>query len=209
MTSLLPPNATTGERALETALRADIDLSAVGTLWDPATCPADVLPFLAWGLAISHWDFDWTEAEKRAAIAAAIPFHQVKGTRAAVEQVLERFHPLLTVVEWHQANPPQAPHTFEVRAPAEIGAAFLTAETAAAIIRDVAAAKPLRAHFDFIQVLEAQAAVYLAAGGMAGGFLRARLNAVLDDSRDWSIVLQTENGEPVFAPDGITLLETS
>lgn len=209
MTSLLPPNAAPGERALETALRADIDLAAVGTLWNPATCPADVLPFLAWGLAISHWDAGWTEAQKRAAIAAAIPFHQVKGTRAAVEQVLARFHPLLTVVEWWQANPPQAPHTFEVRAPSEIGADFLTAETADAIIRDVAAAKPLRAHFDFVQVLEAQAAVYLAAGGMTGGFLRARLPAVLDDSRDWGIVLQTEDGEPVFAPDGVTLLETS
>ena len=69
MTSLLPPNATAGERALETALRADIDLAAVGTEWNPATCPANVLPFLAWGLAISHWDADWTEAEKRAAIA--------------------------------------------------------------------------------------------------------------------------------------------
>lgn len=209
MTTLLPPNATAGERALETALRADIDLSAVGTLWDPATCPPDVLPFLAWGLAISHWNPDWTEAEKRSAIAAAIPFHQIKGTRAAVEQVLARFHPLLTVVEWWQANPPQAPHTFEVCAPAEIGADFLTAETAAAIIRDVAAAKPLRAHFDFIQVLQAQAAAYVAAGGMAGGFLRARLNAELDDSRDWNIVLQTENGEPVSAPDGVTWLETS
>lgn len=209
MTSLLPPNATNAERALETALRADIDLAAVGTLWNPATCPSDVLPFLAWGLAISHWDAGWTEAQKRAAIADAIPFHQVKGTRAAVEQVLARFHPLLTVVEWWQANPPQAPHTFEVRAPAEIGADFLTAETADAIIRDVAAAKPLRAHFDFVQVLEAQAAVYLAAGGMTGGFLRARLPAVLDDSRDWGIVLQTEDGEPVFAPDGVTLLETS
>lgn len=209
MTSLLPPNATSGERALETALRADIDLAAVGTLWNPATCPADVLPFLAWGLAISHWDADWTEAEKRAAIADAIPFHQIKGTRAAVEQVLARFHPLLHVVEWWQANPVQLPHTFEVRAPAEIGADFLTAETADAIIRDVAAAKPLRAHFDFVQVLEAQAAIYLAAGGMTGGFLRSRLTAVLDDSRDWGIVLQTEDGEPVFAPDGVTLLETS
>ena len=45
-----------------------------------------LFPFLAWGLAISHWNPDWTEAEKRSAIAAAIPFHQVKGTRAAVEQ---------------------------------------------------------------------------------------------------------------------------
>ena len=70
MTSLLPPNATSAERALELAMRAGIDLSAVGTLWNPLTCPVDVLPFLAWGLAISHWDVAWNEAEKRAAIAS-------------------------------------------------------------------------------------------------------------------------------------------
>lgn len=210
--TLLPPSALPGERALEAALRADIDLAAVGTLWDPATCPADVLPFLAWGLAISHWDPTWTEAEKRAAIAAAIPFHQIKGTRAAVEQVLARFHPLLIITEWWQANPARTPHTFEVRAPAGpdgIDASFLTTETAEALIRDVAAAKPLRAHFDFVHTLEAQARLWMAGGTIAGTMHRADYSAIHDETRDWSIVLQTEDGEPIFAEDGITLLETS
>lgn len=112
MTSLLPPNATAAERALEAAMRAGIDLSAVGELWNPETCPADVLPFLACGLAISHWDPDWSEAQKRTAIADAIPFHQIKGTRAAIEQILARFHPLLSIVEWWQANPRRALHHY-------------------------------------------------------------------------------------------------
>lgn len=207
--SLLPPNATPAERALEQAMLSGIDLASVGTLWDPATCPAAVLPFLAWGLAITHWDSAWTEAEKRAAIAAAIPYHQIKGTRAAVEQVLARFHPLLSLTEWWETTPARDPHTFEVRAPADIGAEFLTAETASAIIRDVAAAKPLRAHFDFVQVLEAQAGLYLAAGGMAGSMYRAAATTTIDTSRDWSIVLQTEDGEPIRTEDGLDYLETS
>jgi phage tail P2-like protein len=212
MTTLLPPNATSAERALELAMRAGIDLSAVGTLWNPLTCPEDVLPFLAWGLAISHWDATWTEAEKRAAIAQAIPFHQIKGTREAVEQILARFHPLLSIVEWWEANPRRDPHTFEVRAPAGPGgidASFLTEETANAIIRDVAAAKPLRAHFDFVFALEAQASLYMAGGVMAGTISRRDYEAVLDESRDWTIVLQTEDGEPIYTPDGLDLLETS
>lgn len=211
MTSLLPPNATAAERALEAAMRAGIDLSAVGELWNPETCPADVLPFLAWGLAISHWDADWSEAQKRAAIADAIPFHQVKGTRAAVEQILARFHPLLSIVEWWQANPRRTPHTFEVRAPAGPGgidASFLTTETAEAIIRDVAAAKPLRSHFDFVFALEAQATLWMAGGFMAGTINRADYTAVLDESRDWDAVLQTEDGEPIRTPDGLDFLET-
>ena len=212
MSSFLPANATSGERALEQAMRMQPDLSAVGTLWNPETCPADVLPFLAWGLAISHWDADWTEAEKRAAVADAIPFHQRKGTRAAAEEVLARFHPLLTIVEWWQANPRRTAHTFEVRAPAGPGgidASFLTTETAEAIIRDVAAAKPLRSHFDFVYTLEAQARIYLAGGATAGTMHRADYDAVHDTSRDWSAVFQTEDGEPVSTPDGSELLETS
>ena len=208
--SLLPPNATAAERALEGAMQCGIDLSSVGTLWDPATCPAEVLPFLAWGLAISHWDTDWSEAQKRTAVAGAIPFHRIKGTRAAVEQVLARFHPLLTVTEWWETSPRRTPHTFEVRANAlEIGADFLTQDVAEAIIADVAAAKPLRAHFDFVQSLETQAALYLAAGGMAGSMHRADYRAEHDDSRDWSLVLQTEDGEPILTEDGSDYLETA
>lgn len=210
--SLLPANSTPAERALEQAMQIGAGIDAVGTLWNPETCPADVLPFLAWGLAISHWDPDWTEAEKRTAVAGAIPFHRRKGTRGAVEEVVARFHPLLTIVEWFEANPRRDPHTFEVRAPAGPGgidASFLTTETAEAIIRDVATAKPLRSHFDFVHALELQAALYMAGGAMAGTIHRADYAAALDEGRDWSIVLQTEDGEPIRTPDGTDYLETA
>ncbi len=195
------------ERALESALRANIGIAAIGTLWDPATCPPEVLPFLAWGVAITHWDSTWTEAEKRAAVMAAIPYHMRKGTRAAVEEVLNRFNPLLQLVEWWQTTPPRAPHTFEVRAPSSIPADFLTPETADAIIRDVAAAKPLRSHFDFVQILEAQAGLYMAASGMAGAMYRADCTTTIDMSRDWSRLLQTDDGEPIRSEDGLDFLE--
>lgn len=205
--SLLPPNASTSERAIEDTLRLDIDLSVVGTLWDPATCPAEVLPFLAWGLSISRWDPSWTEAEKRAAIADAIPFHRRKGTRGIVEEVLASFNPLLQVVEWWEMNPRGTPHTFEVRAPADlIPASFLTAETTAAIIRDIASIKPVRSHFDFVQSLEAQAFLYNSGGGMVGAYARHDAVAAHDNSPIWATYLQTEDGEPIEAEDG-SLLE--
>lgn len=207
--SLLPPNASKDERALEEAMRARIDLSAVPTLRDPWTCPADVLPVLASELAISHWDTTWSEQEKRQAVATATAFHKIKGTRQAVEEVLGRFHPSLGVVEWHEANPTRTPHTFEVRAPAaEIPASFLTTETAEAIIADVAAAKPLRAHFEFVQNLDLGSSMYLAAGSMAGAVGREDYAATLDESRDWTALLQTEDGEPIFDGDTNDFLET-
>ncbi|MCJ1959641.1 phage tail protein I [Novosphingobium mangrovi (ex Hu et al. 2023)] len=207
--SLLPPNATAAERALEEAMLSGIDLSAVGTLHDPWTCPAEVLPFLAWFVAISHWDTTWSEAQKRAAVAAAIPFHKIKGTRAAVEQVLARFDEKLSVREWWEIDPPRPAHTFEVRADAlEIPASFLTQEVAEAIIADVAAAKPLRAHFDFVQNLDLASGLHVAGGARGGAVARADYAAALNESRDWLSLLQTEDGEPIFDGDSADFLET-
>jgi phage tail P2-like protein len=206
--SLLPPNATEAERSIEDAMRVGADIGMVGTLWNPLTCPAEVLPFLAWGLAISRWDENWTLAQKRAETAGAIQFHQRKGTRGIVQEVLSRFHPLLTIVEWWETNPRGIPGTFEVRAPApDIPASFLTAETAAAIIRDVASVKPVSRHFDFVQSLEAQAMIYLDGGAMTATFGRFDMLAAHDPDPAWSTYLLTEDGEPFETEDG-AFLET-
>lgn len=196
--SLLPPNATDFELAIEDSLRANVDLSAVGNLWNPKTAPAQVLPFLAWGLSISQWDSEWTEQQKRDAIADAVPFHRRKGTRGIVIEVMERFHPLLQLVEWWQMNPKGAPYTFEVRAPAsDIPASFLTQEIADAIIRDVASVKPARAHFTFVQSLEAQAAAYLTNSSSVGIFTRSDYSAAHDNDAAWDTYLMSNHGEPI------------
>lgn len=201
--SLLPPNATAPERAIEDAMRLDIDLSVVGTLWDADTCPPEVLPFLAWGLAVPYWDATWTEAQKRQAVRDAIPQHRTKGTRGLVEQVLDRFHPLLTLVEWWEMNPKGAPNTFEVRAPApDIPASFLNEATVNAIIRDVSAAKRLSQHFTFVQNLEAQAGLYLTPGAMSAAFSRFEMAATHDADPRWQTYLLTEDGEPIETEDG-------
>lgn len=201
--SLLPPNAESSEMALEAAMRADIDITQVGSLWNPDNCPTEVLPFLAWGLAIARWDPQWTEEERRAAIWDAIPFHRRKGTRAILREVLDRFNPLLEIVEWFEANPRQAPHTFEVRLAANlIPPSFLSAETAEAIIRDVASVKPARSHFTFVQYLEAQAIAWLSGGAMTATAIRLDLAAEHDADPRWGNYLQTQDGEPILTEAG-------
>lgn len=207
--SILPPASTKLEKAIEQAGAALLDFAVpIRDVWSPVSCPAGHLPWLAWGLAISHWKTSWTVSYKRAAIADAIPYHRRKGTRSAVEEVLARYHPAFTIVEWHETNPPRAPHTFEVRAPAaEIPASFLTSALTDEIIADVAIAKPARAHFDFVQTLEATATLFMAAGGMAGTMYRADFVADHDTSRDWSKIVQTNDGEPILAENGLTYME--
>ncbi len=89
MSSLLPPNATASERALEGATaRIDSAPVSVSELWRPDTCPALALPWLAWALSVDVWDATWSESVKRSVIAKSIEIHRHKGTVWAVREAL-------------------------------------------------------------------------------------------------------------------------
>jgi phage tail P2-like protein len=90
MTSLLPPNATLLERSTETSMHqpmANIKVP-VRDLWNPSTCPLALLPWLAWALSVDEWDQNWSEDQKRGAIAESVAIHAIKGTLASVKRVL-------------------------------------------------------------------------------------------------------------------------
>ena len=100
---LLPPNATGAERALaEAVARVSSVPVPVGDLWNPQTCPAPVLPWLAWALSVDIWDAAWSEANKRAAIAESIAIHRRKGTVWASAEALRRSIDDAILEEWHQ-----------------------------------------------------------------------------------------------------------
>lgn len=211
--SLLPPNATRLERALEGGMRADPIGAGAEAIDDPDAAPADVLPWLAWGLSVDTWQPEWTEATRRAAIAGAIEDHRRKGTRASVEAVLARLDDLATIVEWHEAQPRRDPHTFEVhvplvRAPGEGGGYRAGPGLVAEILRDLPRVKPLREHMRVVQSI--------ALGGGVGVQGAARLASWRRDDADldtapspaWELYLQTEQGEPLQAETG-TLLDTA
>jgi phage tail P2-like protein len=210
--SLLPPNASPLERALEagTARLGDVD-APIAPLWDPATMPIEQLPFLAWGLSVDAWDPDWSEAMKRRAVAESIALHRVKGTRASVEAVLARFDELIEVVEWHEASPERPPNTFDVllsivtapeRAP---GGTRSSAAFAEAIIRDVTKVKPLREHMTVVQSLRLQSTLCLFGTARLASYSRAEAGLDIDTSPAWDFYLQTEIGEPIQAEAGAIL----
>ncbi|WP_205619724.1 phage tail protein I [Acidocella sp. MX-AZ02] len=87
--TLLPPNATAGERALEQATaRVGAVPVVAGALWNAQTCPLELLPWLAWAWRVDEWDSTWPEAVKRAVVAASIANHKIKGTLASMETAL-------------------------------------------------------------------------------------------------------------------------
>lgn len=212
-TDLLPPASTPLERALAdaTARIGDVPIP-LAALWDPATCPVAVLPWLAWGLSVDNWDPNWGEATKRTAISQSIAIHRIKGTPASVEAVLARFDELLTIVEWHETTPRRAPHTFEiildlVAADGSTGGERATAAFAERIIADITRVKPLREHFILVQKLAVDGLVGVQGALRTAGFRRQRHAVVMaDETQPWALLLQDQNGEPLQSNDG-TFLE--
>lgn len=114
--SLLPRNACDLERQAAQALaqiqRVPIPLRQ---LWNPDTCPTELLPYLAWSLSVDRWDSKWLESTKRAAIRASYVIHSRKGTIGALRRVVEPLGYLIEVVEWWQTVPEGEPGTFALK----------------------------------------------------------------------------------------------
>lgn len=90
MNNLLPPNATLLERRMAQALAQRIDAlpAPQRALWNADTCPARLLPYLAWMFSVDQWNSAWPEEKQRHVIKESIKVHQHKGTRGAVLRML-------------------------------------------------------------------------------------------------------------------------
>ncbi|HDP7797560.1 TPA: phage tail protein I [Escherichia coli] len=107
----------TGSSLLEVAAAkacAEIEKTPVSIreLWNPDTCPANLLPWLAWSFSVDRWDDKWPEATKRAVIRDAYFIHCHKGTIGAIRRVVEPLGYLIEVREWWQLN--EEPGTFRI-----------------------------------------------------------------------------------------------
>ncbi|MHC8334712.1 phage tail protein I [Pseudomonas sp. LB3P25] len=114
MKSLLPSNSTQLERALEAAFY-ERTIIPLRTLYNPQTCPVQLLPHLAWAWSVDRWDHRWSEATKRSAIAASYYIHARKGTIGALRRVVEPLGYLIEVVEWFKTVPTGEPGTFALK----------------------------------------------------------------------------------------------
>ncbi|WP_425531856.1 phage tail protein I [Stenotrophomonas maltophilia] len=164
--SLLPPNATALERALEAADATVLTMPMRhGQIKDPWTCPAEFLPWLAWEMSLDTWDSAWPEHIKRQRIASAINIQRHKGTAGSVREVIESFGGSVVIREWWQQEPRGVPHTFElVLALSGRPGADPSAKFVEDVIAEVTRTKPVRSHFTFTQGAEFAGQVDLVGG---------------------------------------------
>lgn len=114
MKSLLPPNSTSLERAIEAAAYESPEIP-LRTLYNPDTCPAHLLHQLAWAWSVDRWDETWSEAVKRSVCRSAFFVHSRKGTIGALRRVVEPFGYLIEVIEWFNTVPEGVPGTFALK----------------------------------------------------------------------------------------------
>lgn len=162
--TLLPHNATQEERDIEasTARLGEVPVE-IGKLWNSDTCPADLLPWLAWALSVDEWDSGWSESAKRDFIKQSATVHRHKGTVGAVRNALASLGVTVDFLEWFDdvhdvALAPvhsTVPHTFVFIAWANENSytsneVFLNPQLYATVRRVVEQVKPVRSHFDFL-----------------------------------------------------------
>jgi phage tail P2-like protein len=212
MTSILPPNASRLDRVVEEAIATRLDdvPVAIDRIWNPATCPAQLLPWLAWGLSLDLWNANWTEAQKRAAVADAIRFQQRKGTPASLRTVLDRFDPMIGIMEWFQDRDTLDPYTFRLEMPLRADSDVIYDDALVEqIMRDIAQVKPVRAHMTAVFKLVAEARAWLLSAAALAGQRRLAIpvDAVAATDPVWNSYLQTEDGEPLLTEAGAFLEE--
>ncbi|RNM26758.1 phage tail protein I [Dickeya undicola] len=167
--SLLPPGSSALERRLAAACG---DISALSVpirqVWNPDTCPASFLPYLAWAFSVDRWDEHWPEAVKRQVIKDAFFIHRHKGTLSALRRVVEPFGYLIRITEWWQTG--GTPGTFRL----DIGVqdVGITEETYLELERLIANAKPVSRHLLGLAIhLDSRGTVPVSAGQYSGDAL--------------------------------------
>lgn len=195
MSNLLPPNATPQEVALA-GVTDRIDAVPVKSreTWNPQTCPADLLPWLAWALSVDEWNADWSVQQKRDTIAASFTIHSTKGTLAAVKASLAALGYDTSVIEWFNQPADLAPYTFAVDINA--GTSPVTGDIFAESIRVIDQTKNTRSHLARLRVrTETKAPAFAASVSLYGATVEVLDNTnigVITASNRWYSAMNYE-----------------
>jgi len=134
-------------------------------LWNPQTCPAELLPYLAWAWSVDRWDAGWSESTKRAVVSASQYVHKHKGTLGSIRRVVEPLGYLIRIVEWWKTG--GEPGTFRL----DVGVldTGITEEMYNELERLIADAKPCSRHLIGLSInLDASGALPVAAACYSG-----------------------------------------
>ncbi|MGY3892363.1 phage tail protein I [Aeromonas enterica] len=85
---LLPPSVTRLEHLAAATLACNLTPEVITSTRFADTCPAPLLPWLAWARSVDWWELAESEDQQRALIRASFKLHQHKGTPWAIKEAL-------------------------------------------------------------------------------------------------------------------------
>ncbi|MGY4015454.1 phage tail protein I [Aeromonas molluscorum] len=85
---LLPPSVTRLEHLTAATLASNLMPELITSTRFADTCPAPLLPWLAWARSVDWWELAESEDQQRALILASFRLHQRKGTPWAIKEAL-------------------------------------------------------------------------------------------------------------------------
>ncbi|EDA0232229.1 phage tail protein I [Salmonella enterica] len=183
---LLPTGSTPLEKAAADALKG-VDLLSVPlrTLQNPWTCPAPLLPWLAWAYSVDRWDDNWPEITRRQTIAASYDVHRKKGTPGAIRRIVSSVGYLATLSEWWEFGGEPGTFRLAIGVP-ESGSPDEVQREIVRLIDDV---RPLSRHLARIDIIqESPGAVFVGSATMDGDII-----TVYPLEESWELPLQPES----------------
>lgn len=205
--TLLPPNATRSEKALEIVMAERLVgiENPIYALWNVNTCPEHLLPWLAWAFSVEVWDHSWDVTVKRNMIRNSLAIHRIKGTKHAIELALQTLGMRIDLHEWFELDEHGQqygpPHTFliDVIAGDVFDAGFAAdAELHALISELIQTVKPVRAHFT-LRVGEARTHTVTYATGHRGRIKSERSHNPLVAPERKAVALEMVTGHRATA----------
>jgi len=174
---LLPHNATQLERDIEatTSRLSEVDASPVSAIWNPDTCPAHLLPWLAWAEGVDEWSSLWAVAVQRAVIKAQRLVRRKRGTKAAVVASVQALSGTVRIREWFEYSPQKTPHTFDVVISG--GDGYIESELQQLMIRAIDRSKPVRSHYTLGVGLTASASLNVLGVARVANYKRMEFTA--------------------------------
>jgi len=166
MYSVLPPNVTKGQKALDntTLKRLDFSLEDLTTL--PQLAPIQLLPTLAQMFDVNISGLQ--ENEQRILIANALEIHRYKGTLYAVKKAIEVSFDEAFIMEWFDHN--KKPYTFDVKVNIKADTSLVFGAFKFIKARElINSSKNARSHFDdfILDITQAKGNLEVAGGGIS------------------------------------------
>ncbi|HAK6590646.1 TPA: phage tail protein I [Salmonella enterica] len=177
---VLPQNLAQNPDVIAMSKAIDDELHAINKLIPKTTIyglidglESAVLDHLAWQWNSDTWRDNWPVSLKRSVFKSIIRTKRIKGTRAAVEDVVSSLCGVVDIKEWFEQSPRGEPYTASIVASINsFDGAVPSKEMLDDVIRSIKYAKSARTLYSFTQAANISSGIGIAGGLQSVSYVR-------------------------------------